>query len=148
MTSAPPPDAVKKLAKGILEIGWDDLPARERHVIEHVARRVAVSRNVSEAYEESRRFGERLSDRINFDLDDARDCCGLQWRRQDFFRIVIKPFMDAWTYDQSRVDECCIHVIRPGGEAVSFCQFNTIERGRDGRVSPGSPEVSHVVGAR
>ena len=64
MTSAPPPDAVKMLAKRILEIGWDDLPARERHVIEHVARRVAVSRNVSEAYEESRRFGERLSDRI------------------------------------------------------------------------------------
>jgi uncharacterized membrane protein len=59
-----PTDAVKLLARRILETGYDDLPARERHVIERVARRVAVSRDVSTSFEEGRTFGERLADRI------------------------------------------------------------------------------------
>jgi uncharacterized membrane protein len=59
-----PQDAVKLLAKRILEIGYEDLPPRERHVIERVARRIAVSRDVSASFEESRSFGERLADRI------------------------------------------------------------------------------------
>jgi uncharacterized radical SAM superfamily Fe-S cluster-containing enzyme/prolipoprotein diacylglyceryltransferase len=77
---------------------------------------------------------KRLSDRINFNLADAADLCGNGRRAEDFFRLVIKPFMDAYTYDQDRVDECCVHLIRPGGEAVSFCQFNTLMRGRPRRV--------------
>jgi uncharacterized membrane protein len=59
-----PQDAVKLLAKRILEIGYDDLPMRERHVIERVAKRIAVSRDVSASFEEGRTFGERLADRI------------------------------------------------------------------------------------
>jgi uncharacterized membrane protein len=59
-----PNDAVKMLARRILEIGYEDLPPRERHVIERVARRVAVSRDVSTSVEEGRSFGERLADRI------------------------------------------------------------------------------------
>ncbi len=59
-----PHDAVRLLAKRILEIGYDDLPPRERHVIERVARRIAVSRDVSASFEENRSFGERLADRI------------------------------------------------------------------------------------
>ena len=59
-----PPDAVKLLAKRILEIGYDDLPPRERQVIERVAKRLAVSRDVSASFEEGRSFGERLADRI------------------------------------------------------------------------------------
>ncbi|MGD0899891.1 MAG: hypothetical protein ABR915_18820, partial [Thermoguttaceae bacterium] len=73
---------------------------------------------------------DQLSDRIRFDLADARRCCGPDWRREDFLRIVVKPFMDAYTYDEQRVRECCIHVIRPGGTAVSFCRFNALERQR------------------
>lgn len=59
-----PPDAVKLLAKRILEIGYEDLPQRERHVIERVAKRIAVSRDISASFEESRTFGERVADRI------------------------------------------------------------------------------------
>lgn len=59
-----PPDAVKLLAKRILEIGYDDLPQRERHVIERVAKRIAVSRDVSASFEQGRTFGERVADRI------------------------------------------------------------------------------------
>ena len=73
---------------------------------------------------------DRLSDRINFDLDDAQRCCGTRWRPEDVFRIIIKPFMDAHTFDSDRADECCVHVIRPGGTAMSFCRFNTLERHR------------------
>ena len=64
MTASSPPDAVKLLAKRILEVGYDDLPARERHVIERVAGRLAVSRDVNADYDTSRTFGERLADRI------------------------------------------------------------------------------------
>jgi uncharacterized radical SAM superfamily Fe-S cluster-containing enzyme len=71
---------------------------------------------------------ERLADRVNFKLDDARACCGFGGRPEDFFRIAVKPFMDAYTYDEDRADECCIHIIQPGGQGVSFCRFNTLQR--------------------
>ena len=67
MTQQPttvPPDAVKLLARRILEIGYDDLPARERQVLERVAKRMAVSRDWSTSFEQDRTFGERLADRI------------------------------------------------------------------------------------
>jgi hypothetical protein len=73
---------------------------------------------------------DRLSDRMNFNLSDARQCCGPRFHAEDVFRVVIKPFMDAYTYDRDRIEECCVHIIRPGGAAVSFCQFNILERGR------------------
>ena len=72
---------------------------------------------------------DQLSDRLNFNFQDVRRCCGQGWRAEDFFRIILKPFMDAQTYDQDRIDECCVHLIRPGGKAVSFCRFNTLLRG-------------------
>ena len=58
-------------------------------------------------------------------------------RPEDFFRVVVKPFMDAYTFDEERADECCIHVIRPGGEAVSFCRFNTLLRQTVGKTAGG-----------
>jgi uncharacterized radical SAM superfamily Fe-S cluster-containing enzyme len=88
---------------------------------------------------------DKLSDRMNWNLTDARECCRAAGRPEDFFRIVIKPFMDAWTYDQDRVDECCVHIIRPGGTAVSFCQFNVLERARVNGESQGPTEQSEHV---
>ncbi len=44
--------------------------------------------------------------------------------------ISIKPFMDAWTYDQDRVDQCCVHILDKNGNPVSFCEFNAINRPR------------------
>lgn len=57
-------DAVKLLAKRILDIGYEDLPARERHVIERVAQRLAVSRDINADFDTGRKFGDRLADRI------------------------------------------------------------------------------------
>jgi 7,8-dihydro-6-hydroxymethylpterin dimethyltransferase len=87
---------------------------------------------------------EKLADRIAFDMTHAKQCCGGDLKMDDFFRIVIKPFMDAYTYDQDRIDECCVHVVRPGGRAVSFCQFNTLER-RVGREKQEEKEGEKLL---
>ncbi len=42
--------------------------------------------------------------------------------------IGIKPFMDAYTYDQDRIDRCCVHIISRNGQPVSFCEYNAINR--------------------
>jgi len=39
------------------------------------------------------------------------------------FRLFIKPFMDARTWDEDRIDRCCTHVIRPDGKLDSFCRY-------------------------
>ncbi|MGQ0642563.1 MAG: radical SAM protein [Gemmatimonadaceae bacterium] len=49
---------------------------------------------------------------------------------RDFFIVAIKPFMDAYTYDQRRVDSCCVHVIDRAGEPVSLCEYNVLRRPR------------------
>lgn len=46
------------------------------------------------------------------------------------FRIVVKPFMDAHTYDQKRIAQCCTKILNERGEAVSFCEYNVFHRGR------------------
>lgn len=84
---------------------------------------------------------ERLTDRVNFTLADAQACCGTARRPEDFFRITVKPFMDAATFDRDRIDACCIHIIRPGGGAVSFCRHNILERGRTAGMVPASQVI-------
>ena len=74
-----------------------------------------------------------LQDRVNYDLEDLARCgceteplggllTALELRPEHPFRIFIKPFMDAWTFDQDRIDRCCTHVIRPDGSLDSFCR--------------------------
>ncbi|MEP6669496.1 MAG: radical SAM protein [Chthoniobacter sp.] len=58
---------------------------------------------------ESEPLGELLK---QFELDETHT-----------FRLFIKPFMDAWTWDQDRIDRCCTHVIRPDGQLDSFCRY-------------------------
>lgn len=50
------------------------------------------------------------------------------WR--GLFAIGIKPFMDAYTYDQDRIDGCCTHIAARDGTPVSFCQYNAINRAK------------------
>ena len=57
-------DAVQLLARRILDLGYEEIPAPERQVIERVAKRLAVSRNVNIEHERSYTFGERLADRV------------------------------------------------------------------------------------
>jgi uncharacterized radical SAM superfamily Fe-S cluster-containing enzyme len=77
---------------------------------------------------------DRLSEDETLDLvldllaqgDDAA-----HWRSyRDFFIVGIKPFMDAHTYDQARVDRCCVHVVDRAGNPVSLCEYNVRRRPR------------------
>ncbi|MGE3308956.1 MAG: radical SAM protein [Limisphaerales bacterium] len=75
-----------------------------------------------------------LRDRVRYSLDDLARCgcesepLGALLKQFELdashtFRIFIKPFMDAWTWDQDRIDRCCTHVIRPDGKLDSFCRY-------------------------
>jgi uncharacterized radical SAM superfamily Fe-S cluster-containing enzyme len=52
----------------------------------------------------------------------------LVWDR--LLTISIKPFMDAWTYDQDRINQCCVHILDDAGKPVSLCEFNAVTRQR------------------
>ena len=58
---------------------------------------------------ESEPLGELLK---QFEIDESHT-----------FRLFIKPFMDALTWDEDRIDRCCTHVIRPDGKLDSFCRY-------------------------
>ena len=75
-----------------------------------------------------------LQDKIHYTLEDLVKCgcdnqpLGNLLKRMELkssmaFRIMVKPFMDAWTWDQDRIDRCCTHVIRPDGKLDSFCRY-------------------------
>lgn len=79
-----------------------------------------------------------LKDRVNFDIEDLHRCgCeieplgrilkSLEIGPDNVFRIFIKPFMDAWTYDQDRIDRCCVHVVGPDGKLDSFCRYYALK---------------------
>lgn len=50
------------------------------------------------------------------------------------FRVVVKPFMDAHTYDRKRIEQCCTKILTESGDSVSFCEYNIFQR------SPRLPE--------
>jgi len=75
-----------------------------------------------------------LHDKIRYKLEDLMKCgcesepLGLLLKRFELnesntFRLFIKPFMDAMTWDDDRIDRCCTHVIRPDGKLDSFCRY-------------------------
>ncbi len=75
-----------------------------------------------------------LHDKLQYTLADLARCgCenqplgellhSLELRGGTAFRIMVKPFMDAWSWDDDRNDRCCTHVIRPDGKLDSFCRY-------------------------
>jgi uncharacterized radical SAM superfamily Fe-S cluster-containing enzyme len=75
-----------------------------------------------------------LHDRLRYEPADLEKCgCEseplgrllkrLEVDEKHTFRLFIKPFMDAWSWDQDRIDRCCTHVIRPDGKLDSFCRY-------------------------
>jgi uncharacterized radical SAM superfamily Fe-S cluster-containing enzyme len=80
------------------------------------------------------RVQDFLRDKVRYKLEDLVKCgcesepLGELLRRFELneshtFRLFVKPFMDAWTWDQDRIDRCCTHVIRPDGKLDSFCRY-------------------------
>lgn len=75
-----------------------------------------------------------LRDKVRYSLDDLAHCgCEnepladilkkFELDASHTFRFFIKPFMDAHTWDEDRIDRCCTHVIRPDGKLDSFCRY-------------------------
>lgn len=75
-----------------------------------------------------------LQDKMHYTLEDLAQCgCEneplgdllklMERTRSMAFRVMVKPFMDAWTWDEDRIDRCCTHVIRPDGQLDSFCRY-------------------------
>ena len=80
------------------------------------------------------RVQDFLHDKVRYRLEDLMKCgCEseplgellkrFEMDESNTFRLFIKPFMDAWTWDQDRIDRCCTHVIRPDGKLDSFCRY-------------------------
>jgi uncharacterized membrane protein len=57
-------DVIHRLAERLLQMSADQMPPHERRVLEHMAKRLAVSRNVNVEFEGRLTFGERLADRV------------------------------------------------------------------------------------
>ena len=102
------------------------------HTIGYLIRRNGRAVPVSELVDFTKLQGF-LQDRVDFNLQDLARCgCeneelghvlkALEIGPDDVLRLFIKPFMDAWTYDQHRIDRCCVHVIGEGGKLESFCR--------------------------
>jgi uncharacterized radical SAM superfamily Fe-S cluster-containing enzyme len=75
-----------------------------------------------------------LQDKVRYRLEDLMRCgCEseplgellkeFEMNESNTFRLFIKPFMDAGTWDEDRIDRCCTHVIRPDGRLDSFCRY-------------------------
>lgn len=75
-----------------------------------------------------------LADRVRYSLDDLEHCgcesepLGALLKQFELdashtFRLFIKPFMDAHSWDDDRIARCCTHVIRPDGKLDSFCRY-------------------------
>jgi 7,8-dihydro-6-hydroxymethylpterin dimethyltransferase len=67
-------------------------------------------------------------------------------RPKDAFGIVVKPFMDRYTYDQDRISACCHHVLDTRGQLESFCEYNARHRSQDSWASmPQLPQRVEVA---
>jgi uncharacterized radical SAM superfamily Fe-S cluster-containing enzyme len=116
--------------------GWTTLFARRFGLLFNIARHVDLDSVMNEvAYKTvldksqvqgiigtgARRWWQQLMSRLGRRLV----------RPQDVFGIVVKPFMDRYTYDQDRISACCHHILDTHGQLLSFCEYNTRLRAVD-----------------
>lgn len=57
-------DKVKALAEKLLKTGFDDLPVRERRIIQRLAERIHISADINAVYDDQRTLGDRVADRV------------------------------------------------------------------------------------
>lgn len=102
-------------------------------IIGYLLRLNGEVRSVSEFLDFSQLQGF-LKDKLQYRIEDLARCgCEveplgallhqLELQTNVAFRILVKPFMDAGSWDQDRIDRCCTHVIRPDGKLDSFCRY-------------------------
>ena len=57
-------ERVRELAEQLLSTGYDDLPERERRVLDRIAERAAISRDVTATFHEKLSLGDRVADQV------------------------------------------------------------------------------------
>jgi len=82
---------VKELAEKLLKTGYNDLPERERRVLQRMAKRIVISENVNKQFHEKLTFGQRLADLVA--------AFGGSWT----FIIIFAVILAAWVLLNSRV---------------------------------------------
>lgn len=101
--------------------------------IGYLIRHGGRTRSISD-FIDFRRLQGFLQNKVHYTVEDLARCgCEneplgellktLELKASMTFRLMVKPFMDAWTWDQDRIDRCCTHVIRPDGQLDSFCRY-------------------------
>ncbi len=59
-------DTIRLLAEKLIAEGADELPLRDRRVLEHIARRLASTRNWTADFEGTLTFGQRVADQVAY----------------------------------------------------------------------------------
>jgi len=95
------------------------------------------------------RAGQTVRDLMRlFAAPQLRDLLLLAYRSEHFgkrvMRIAVKPFMDAHTFDRSRVQQCCTKIVLDDGSTESLCAYNTLRR-QLARVAERSGSVQLTV---
>jgi uncharacterized membrane protein len=77
-------DSIRALAERLIAEGAEDIPPRERRVLEAIAKRLTVARNWSSDDAEQRTFGQRVADQVAY------------WGGSWFFIITFGVVMAVW----------------------------------------------------
>ena len=59
-------ETIRRLAEQLIAEGAEDLPAREKRVLERIARRLSATKNWSADYEQNLTFGQRVADQVAY----------------------------------------------------------------------------------
>ena len=59
-------ETIRRLAEKLISEGAEDLPAREKRVLERIARRLSSTKNWSVDYEQNLTFGQRVADQVAY----------------------------------------------------------------------------------
>jgi uncharacterized radical SAM superfamily Fe-S cluster-containing enzyme len=116
--------------------GWVTLFARRFGIFTNIARHIDVDAVMNDvAYKtilDQRQMRGIIGSRRRGWMRSLAASAGRSLvRPRDVFGIVIKPFMDRFTYDQDRVSACCHHVLDTHGRLESFCEYNARHRAQD-----------------
>ncbi len=57
-------DDIRKLAEQVLSQGADTLPAREKRILGHVAKRTRITKDITAAFDDELTYGQRLADGV------------------------------------------------------------------------------------
>jgi uncharacterized radical SAM superfamily Fe-S cluster-containing enzyme len=116
--------------------GWVTLFARRFGLFANIARHVDLDAVMNEVAYKTVLDQQSMQDIVGTRRDGwlTRTVARLARkliRPRDVFGIVVKPFMDRYTYDQDRVSACCHHVLDTQGRLESFCEYNARHRAAD-----------------